>query len=383
MGGVTVGTMALIIVLSVFNGFDKVIKSLISSFDPDLKITLVEGKTFDPAEASKDFLFKLEGVSGISEVLEENTLVLYDKRQYIATMKGVDENYIKVTGIDSMIIDGSYVLEKNDRPYAVLGQGVAYFLRVGLTFTNPLILYVPQRTVEINLINPSEAFNKFAIYPSGIFSIEQEYDSKYIILPLNIVRDLLNYKEEVSALEIKITPGINPVKVQQTIKNQLGNKFEVKTRFEQNEVFYKIMKSEKWSIFMILTLILLIASFNIVGSLTMLIIDKRNDIATLSSLGADTNSIRKIFLFEGCLISITGSFIGIILGTAIAFIQEQFGLIRLGGSGSFVIDAYPVDIRILDIFLVWITVLFIGYLAALYPVRQISAKYMSDPEIKP
>ncbi len=382
VGGVMVGTMALVIVLSVFNGFDKVIKSLISSFDPDLKITISQGKRFNPADAQKDNLLHLEGVFGISEVLEENALLRYDERQYPATIKGVDENYIRVTGIDSMIIDGDFILERNDRPFAVLGQGIAYFLRVGLTFTNPLIIYVPERTGKINFINQTEAFKKYAIYPSGIFSIEQEYDAKYVILPIRVVRDLLKYTDEVTALEVKLNPDANPDKVKEDIKKLLGNSFEVKTRFEQNEVFYRIMKSEKWAIFMILTLILLVASFNIIGSLTMLIIDKKDDIATLGSLGANSALIKRIFLLEGWLISITGSFLGIILGTGIALIQEKFELIHLGGTGSFVIDAYPVDIQFTDIILVWITVLFIGYLSAIYPVRKISSEYLKKLEIR-
>jgi len=374
--------MALVIILSVFNGFDKLIKSLISSFDPDLKITVVEGKTFNPLEAQKDKLLLLDGVYSISEVLEDNTLLRYGENQYIATMKGVDENFTKVTGIDSMIIDGNFILEENNRAFAVIGQGVAYFLRVGLTFTNPLIIYVPERVGKINLANPSEAFNKFALYPSGVFSIEQEYDAKYVILPINIVRNLLKYDKEVTALEIKLEPFADVVKVQSDIRDLLGNKFDVKTRYQQNEVFYRIMKSEKWAIFMILTLILLVASFNIIGSLSMLIIDKKDDIATLRSLGANNSLIKRIFLFEGWLISLIGSFLGIILGTAISLIQERFGVIKLGGSGSFVIDAYPVHIQYNDIFLVWITVLLIGYLAAIYPVRKISSKYLKELKIK-
>ncbi len=377
-----VGTMALVIVLSVFNGFDKVIKSLISSFDPDLKITIVEGKTFNPSEAKCNMILQLDGVCCISEVLEENTLLRYDEHQYIATMKGVDENYTKVTGIDSMIIDGEFILERNSHSFAVLGQGVAYFLRVGLTFTNPLVIYVPERKGKINLVNPADAFNKLAIYPSGIFSIEQEYDAKYVILPIHVVRKLLNYDKEVTALEVKVNPDVDVEYVQKDLMNLLGTKFEVKTRFQQNEVFYKIMKSEKWAIFMILTLILLVASFNIIGSLTMLIIDKKDDIATLGSLGANYALIKRIFLLEGWLISITGSFFGIILGSGVALIQEKFGLIKLGGSGSFVIDAYPVDIQLTDILLIWITVLSIGYLAALYPVRKISKKYLKNLKIK-
>jgi lipoprotein-releasing system permease protein len=287
-----------------------------------------------------------------------------------------------VTGIDSMIIDGIFLLEQNNQSFAVLGQGVAYFLRVGLTFTNPLLVYVPERVGKINLSNPSDAFNKYALYPSGIFSIEQEYDAKFVILPIKVVRDLLKYNKEVTALEIKVNTGADVNEIQSIISNMLGDKFNIKTRYQQNELFYRIMKSEKWAIFFILTLILMVASFNIVGSLTMLIIDKRDDIATLRSLGADNALIKKIFLFEGWLISIIGSFLGIIMGTLVSIIQEKFGLIKLGGSGSFVIDAYPVHIQLTDILLVWLTVLTIGYLAAIYPVNKISSKYLKELNIK-
>ncbi|MCB8999454.1 MAG: ABC transporter permease [Bacteroidales bacterium] len=375
VGGVMVGTMALVIVLSVFNGFDKVIKSLINSFDPDLKISVIEGKVFDPADAQKSKILEIPGVSMISEVLEENALLKYDKRQYIATMKGVDENFIKTSGIDSMIVDGNYILEKEGHPYTVVGQGVAYSLRIGLNFINPLIIYVPERLGKINMANPTGAFRKFPVFPSGVFGIEQEYDAKYILLPLASVREILNYTSEVSALEIKLADGADEELVQKKIQEILPQNFEVKTRYQQNEMFYRIMKSEKWAIFLILTLILLVASFNIIGSLSMLIIDKQDDIQSLRNLGADSSTIRKIFLFEGWLISITGSFLGILLGTGISLIQEKFEVIKLAGSGSFVLDSYPVDIQVFDILLVWATVILIGFLAALYPVKKLSARY--------
>jgi lipoprotein-releasing system permease protein len=375
VGGVMVGTMALVIVLSVFNGFDKVIKSLINSFDPDLKITVVEGKVFDPSLAAKTKILEIPGVLFVSEVLEENALLRYDERQYIATMKGVDDAYIHTTGVDTMMVDGSFILEKDGRPFTVIGQGVAYSLKVGLSFINPLVIYVPERVGKINLANPTGAFRKFAVYPSGVFGIEQEYDAKYILLPIKNVREILDYTNEVSALEIKLKDGTDEEKIQSEIMKILPGNFEVKTRYQQNEMFYRIMKSEKWAIFMILTLILLVASFNIVGSLSMLIIDKQDDIISLRNLGADSAMIKKIFLLEGWLISLAGSFLGILAGTGIAWIQQKFEIIRLAGNGSFVLDVYPVDIQVFDILLVWLTVILIGFLAALYPVRKLSSKY--------
>jgi len=224
------------------------------------------------------------------------------------------------------------------------------------------------------MANPTGAFRKFPVYPSGVFGLEQESDAKYIILPIKNVREILDYTNEVSALEIKLKKGADEELVQRQIKDLLPPNFEVKTRYQQNEMFYRIMKSEKWAIFFILTLILLVASFNIVGSLSMLIIDKQDDIVSLRNLGADSGTIKKIFLFEGWLISITGSFLGILLGTGISLLQEKFEIISLAGSGSFVLDSYPVDIQVPDILLIWVTVVFIGFLAALYPVSKLSKK---------
>ena len=370
--GVAVGVSALVVILSVFNGFDQVIKSLINSFDPDIKIELVEGKTFFPEEASKEKIAGLEGVEAISEIFEDNALIRYDERQFIATLKGVDDAFIQITGVDTMMREGEFVLRKDNRPYAVVGQGVAYTLRIGLNFIQPLVFFVPKRTGEVSMANPVNSFNRSVVFPSGIFSIEQEYDSEYVLLPIEIVRELMEYPEEVTSLEVKIKDGQDKNLVQQEIKAITGDEFRVMNRYEQNEVFYRIMKSEKWATFLILTLILIIASFNIVGSLTMLIIDKKDDIITLRNLGANNRLIRNIFLTEGWLISIIGSAAGIILGTIISLAQEHLEIIKIGGSGTFIIDSYPVHYQFNDIILVWFTVLLIGYFAAYIPVRKIS-----------
>ena len=370
--GVSVGVMALVIVLSVFNGFDQVIRSLINSFDPDLKIVLKEGKSFLPEEAGKSKILALEGVENLSEIIEENALIRYDERQYIATLKGVDDNYAEITGIDTMMRDGNFLLKDGKNSYAVVGQGVAYSLRVGLTFIKPLVFYMPRRTGEISMINPSSSFNRAVIFPSGIFSIEQEYDSEYVLLPIQVMRDLLEYPGEVSSLEIKIKDGFDQQNVQNEVKLIAGDSFQVLNRYQQNEVFYKIMRSEKWATFLILTLILIISSFNIVGSLTMLIIDKKDDILTLRNLGANEALIKNIFLVEGRLISIIGSAIGIEAGSVFSLLQQHFGIIKIGGSGTFIIDSYPVDYQLPDILLVWITVLLIGFFAAYIPSQKIS-----------
>jgi lipoprotein-releasing system permease protein len=374
--GIAVGTAALVVVLSVFNGFDGVIKSLMSSFDPDLKISVYEGKSFLPSDVGKDLILPFEGVEAVSEVFEENALVRYDERQFIATLKGVDESFIDVTGIDTMMSDGEFKLMEKGKPYAVVGRGIAYSLHVGLNFIKPLIFYVPNRNASVNMSNPTAAINRIPVFPSGVFSIEQEYDSKYIILPISVVRELLEYTHEVTALEIKLSDKADKDEIQKKIENLVGNDFIVKNRFQQNEVFYRIMKSEKWATFLILTLILIIASFNITGSLSMLIIDKKNDIQILSNMGAGKILIRNIFVLEGWLISFIGSLAGVILGTVISLTQQYFEPVKIGGSGTFVIDAYPVLYRIDDILLVWLTVLFIGFFASYIPSRNISVNIL-------
>lgn len=378
--GVATGTMALVIVLSVFNGFDQVVKSLFSTFDPDIKISAIEGKTFVPDEGTIESLWQLPGVEAVSEVVEENVLLLYGDKQHIASIKGVDEAFELVTGLDSMIYEGSMMLKDRNRPYAVVGQGVAYSLRIGLNFVDPLFVYTIDRKSRINMSQPEESIRRDFIYPSGIFAIEQDYDSRYIITPIEFVRELMDYDREVSFLELKLDPQFHTEMVQHEIEATMGEGFHVKNRQQQNELFYRVMKSEKWAIFLILTFILVIASFNIIGSLSMLIIEKKKDIMTLRNMGANRRLIQRIFLVEGWLISVIGSMTGLFLGTVISWIQQRFGVIKLSGSGTFIIDAYPVRIEILDIALIWVTVLLIGLLAARYPVKQISRRYLQRIE---
>jgi len=378
--GITTGTMALVIVLSVFNGFDAVVKSLFNAFDPEIRISATEGKTFVPDPAVTRSLLELPGVAALSEVLEENVLLLYGDRQHIATIKGVDDAFREVSGLDSMVYDGAMKLKDQNRAYAVVGQGVGYKLGIGLSFIDPLWVYTIDRKAKINMSNPEESIRRDFLYPSGIFSIEQEIDSRYIITDIAFVRDLLSYDQEVSSLELRLHSHFPPDEVQQDIVNLLGEGMQVQNRQQQNELFYKVMRSEKWAIFLILSFILIIASFNIIGSLSMLIIEKKKDILTLRNMGAGKSLIKKIFLVEGWLISVIGSFTGLILGTTISWLQQRFGLIKLTGSGSFIIDAYPVHIELIDILLIWGTVLLIGFLAARYPVRQISRKYLAAIE---
>ncbi|HBF89466.1 MAG TPA: hypothetical protein DDX39_12570 [Bacteroidales bacterium] len=375
--GVTVGTTALIVILSVFNGFDSLITSLFNSFNPDLQITVKEGKTFVPDEAIFNQIKTHKAVHFYSETIEDNALLKHKDKQYIATIKGVSDNYVNMSGIDSMIVDGEFLLRDQNRDYALIGQGVAYYLSIGLNYVFPTIsIYVPKRKGSVSL-SPENAFNRNSIMPSGIFSIQQDFDSKYVIVPLDFARKLYDYTNEVSAIELKINDYKNVSKVQKEISQILGDKYKVKNRYEQNELLFKIMESEKWAIFLILSFILIIASFNVIGSLTMLIIDKKNDIFILRSLGADYQLIRRIFLFEGWMISFLGAVVGLLLGLFICFLQEKVGLIKLQGSGSFVIENYPVEVHYLDLFYVFATVMLIGFLASWYPVRYITKKFVA------
>lgn len=379
VAGVAVGTMSLIIVLSVFNGLEGLVSSIFNTFDPELKITVAAGKVFTPDSASLKRLSEVKGISAYSLTLEENALLRYGDRQYIAIIKGVDDNFTKVTSIDSSMWEGEFRLKtESNRPEAVIGVGVANYLGVNVNFITPLQIYVPKRTGSINL-NPENAFIKRYIFPSGVFEIEQEFDSKYVFIPLDFVRELLEYNTEISSIEIKTNGSEDIDMVQSSVKKIFGESFIVKNRLEQQEIFYKVMHSERLAIFIILTLILLIASFNIIGSLTMLIIEKERDIEILKSLGANNNLIRKIFIFEGWMISIIGAFAGIVLGYIICRLQQRLGLIKLN-SESLIMSAYPVTMKLRDFIIVPATVLLIGFWAAWYPVRFLTKKYLLKKE---
>jgi lipoprotein-releasing system permease protein len=376
VAGVTVGTMALIIVLSVFNGLESLVRSIFNTFDPDLKITPVAGKTFIPDSASLSLLSNINGVACYSLCVEENALLRYGEKQYVATIKGVDENYAQVTGIDSSMWDGGFILRSEQgRPYAVPGIGIANYLGMRVNFITPLNIYVPKRTGGTDL-NPEDAFIRNYILLSGIYQVEQEYDSKYVFIPIDFARELLEYKSEVTSLEIKFENDANESAVQKDVVRLFGKGFIVRNKYEQQEIFYKVMRSERIVIFFILTLILIIASFSIIGSLTMLIIEKERDIEILRSLGADNTLIRKIFIFEGWLISIIGAIAGILLGFAVCWIQQKYGILRLQ-SDSLIVNAYPVVMKIKDFIIVPVTVLVIGFWAAWYPVRFLTKKYLT------
>ncbi|MDX2414589.1 MAG: ABC transporter permease, partial [Bacteroidales bacterium] len=317
VAGVTVGTMALIIVLSVFNGLEDMVKSIFSTFDPDLEIRISEGKVFEPTSEHTKGLDALEGIAHWTMILEENALLRYDEKQYIATVKGVEDNYKYITDLDSDSImwDGEFTLKgENGRMYAVVGMGVAQNLGIGINFLSSINIYVPKRTGNVRNTDLSTAFKREFIFPSGIFAVEQDFDSRYIFVPIDLMRNLLEYDTEITAIEIKLDPGADTETVQEQVSTLFGLSFVVKNKYQQQEVFYKVMRSERLVIFLILSFILIIASFNVIGSLTMLIIEKEKDIAILRSMGANNTLIKRIFIFEGWLISIIGALGGLLIG---------------------------------------------------------------------
>ncbi|MFO7791241.1 MAG: FtsX-like permease family protein [Bacteroidales bacterium] len=376
--GVGVGTMALIVVMSIFNGFDDLLQSLYHSFDPDLRITAAEGKSFSPDSNTLSILESQPDILEFSQVIEENALLKYDDQQFIARLKGVDANYINVSGVDTMVTSGEFKLYEDGVPLAVAGQGVAYKLSLGINRHTPVKCFVPKRDAHFtgSFMDASNAINQKNVYVAGYFSIQQDFDNQYVIVPIAFARDIFGYDNELSAIEVKLKPDADDQQVKSDLQASLGNTFLIQDRYEQHALFYKIMSSEKWAVFLILTFILLIASFNVIGSLTMLILDKKEDIYILRSLGADNKTISRIFLIEGWLITAVGAVFGLLAGTALSWAQMEFGLIQLGGSGSFIIDAYPVILKGTDFVVVFFTVLLIGFLASWYPVRYITGKYL-------
>lgn len=380
VGGIIIATMALIIVLSVFNGFTGVIESFFSNFDPDIKITPVEGKMFDPVDYNLDKIKKMPDVVHYAEVIEEVAMLKYNNQQYPAIIKGVPPNYGAYTNIDTLIIDGKFILQDKGVDYAVVGQGVAYNLGIGLTFIDPIRIYVPKKGRQASF-NIASSINYSYIYPSGVFSVLEEIDSKYIIVPYKYASELFESQNLVSSVEIGLSTEANSKKIQKEIQNILGDNFSVKNKYQQHDLIYKTMKSEKWAAYLILVFILIIASFNVLSSLSMLIIDKKEDLFILKSMGANSNLTRKIFLFEGWFISIFGAIIGSILGLLVCWAQIKFEFITLPGAGSFVISAYPVKIVFFDVILVLGIVFITGFIASWYPVKFITQKFVLNENL--
>lgn len=378
--GVALATMALVCTLSVFNGFRDMVATFFTAFDPELKITLNEGKVFNPADAHYKELKQMAEVQVCTQTLEENAMVQYKDRQTTAIIKGVQENFEKLTSIDSILIgNGLFMLHDTIADYGVIGVELVSNLGCGIQFLDPLQVYVPKRDAPVDLVNPSNSFNMEYLYSPGVvFAVKQrKYDSQYIITSLPFARRLLNYTNEVSAIELKLTPNADVERTKAKIEKIVGSHFNVKNRYEQQEEVFQIMKIEKFISYLFLTFILMIACFNVIGSLSMLILDKKDDVGTLRSMGANDKVISRIFLFEGRLISVFGAIIGIVLGLTLCYLQQKYGLIQLGnGEDNFVVKAYPVSVHAWDIVAVFFTVIIVGFLSVWYPVRYLSRKML-------
>ena len=378
--GVAFATLALVCTLSVFNGFQDMVASFFTAFDPQLKITAREGKVFDGQDKRIREVCALPEVDVFTETLEENAMVQYKDRQAMVVLKGVEDNFEQLTAIDSILYGaGEFLLHDSIVNYGVMGVELVATLGTGLQFVDPLQVYLPKRNAKVNMANPGSSFSRDYLYSPGVvFAVnQQEYDGKYILTSLDFLRQLLDYTTEVSAMELKLKPDANISSIQSKIERMLGDNFVVQNRYQQQADVFRIMGIEKLISYLFLTFILMIACFNVIGSLYMLILDKKDDVMTLRSLGADDRLIARIFLFEGRLISLFGAGSGIVLGLILCFIQQKFGVISLGGGGgTFVVDAYPVSVHVGDVVLVFVTVLTVGFLSVWYPVRYLSKRLL-------
>lgn len=377
--GVALATLALVCTLSVFNGFQEMVAGFFTAFDPELKILPREGKVLDPLAEPFRRVRSLPQVEVWTETLEENAMVQYKDRQAMVVIKGVEDSFEQLTEIDSLLYGaGRFCLHDEVAEYGILGVELLSELGTGIQFVDPLQVYAPRRGVRVNLANPSAAFNRAYLFSPGVvFAVnQQKYDAGYILTSLAFARRLFGYETEASAVELKLRPGTDVESARRQIARLLGEGYVVQDRYEQQADVFRIMKIEKFISYLFLTFILLVACFNVIGSLSMLILDKRDDVATLRNLGADDRLVTRIFLFEGWLISCCGALAGIGLGLLLCLLQQRFGLVTLGGGENFVVDAYPVSVYATDLLLVLLTVMAVGFLSVWYPVRSLSRRLL-------
>lgn len=378
--GVAVATMALVVTLSVFNGFHDLVASFFTQLDPQLKVIPMKGKTVSSSDSVLLKIRQMKEVAVATECLEDQALVVYGNRQVMVRLKGVADNFDSLTHIREILEgDGEFELHAADLHYGIPGLGVAYQLGLGYRYQDPLKVYAPRREGQLNMANPTEGFVEDELYSPGVvFCMKQDkYDKNYILTSLAFTRQLFNQVGRLSSLELRLKPGCDPDNVKKQIKHLTGSRFHVYDRYEQQDDTFRIMKVEKLIAYVFLSFILVIACFNIIGSLSMLIIDKKNDIETLQHLGATDRQITRIFLAEGRMISVLGAVVGIILGLLLCWLQQQYGIVRLGDSeGSFVVDAYPVSVHLWDVVIIFITVLAVGFLSVWYPVHHFAKRLL-------
>ena len=369
---VAIPVMAMVILLSVFNGFEGLIKSMYRSFDPDIRITPVRGKVLPIDSLPRERFLAIDGVRDAAYALEDNAVFEYRDRQAFGTMCGVDSLYRQVVPLDSLRTEGVFQLQFGDFPEAYVGQGMAYALGIRVNLNSPISVYVPRRG-RVSPLLPYSFYKKQNIFPSGVFALEAEVDGKYVIVPLHFAQELLDYPGQASSVAIRLEADASPQRVQQQIGQWLGDDYKIQSRYQQKESFYRIMMYEKWGIYFIILLVLVIASFSLIGSLVMLIIEKRKDSQTLVTMGADTKLLRKIFVAEGMLIYLIGAGGGLLLGVALALAQQHFGFLKLSGE-TFLIDAYPVEVHPSDLAWVIVTFVSVSYLISVLTVRAMIPK---------
>ena len=377
--GVALATLAMVCTLSVFNGFQDMVATFFTAFDPQIKITSVKGKFFDGSEPVFSTIKSMPEIAVYSESVEDNAMVQYKGRQVMAVIKGVEDNFDKLTPIDSILFGrGELILHDEVADYAIPGLQLLSTLGTGIRFLDPLEVYAPKRGSRINMANPMSSFVSDELFSSGLtFTVNQEkYDASYILTSIQFARRLFQYTNEVTAINLRLASGADENTVIRKLEELLGSGYRIQNRYEQQADTFRIMEIEKLISYVFLTFILMIACFNVIGSLSMLIIDKKNDVQTLRNLGASDNQIVRIFLFEGRMISFIGAVSGVVLGLVLCLIQQEYGVISLGSSGSFVVDAYPVSVHIWDIVLVFVTVLVVGFVSVWYPVRYLSRRLL-------
>ena len=381
MAGVVVATMALIIVLSVFNGFHDLVATFFTQFDPQLKVVPVEGKDAPSDDPVLTEIRQLPEVDVATESVEEMALAIYEGHQAMVTVKGVDDNFTELTHINEIVYgDGEFQLHAADLEYGTLGIRLAQELGTGARFGNYLHVYAPRREGQLDLSNPQDGFVVDSlISPGVVFATRQgKYDKSYILAPIGFARRLFEQQGMLTSLELRLKAGSDLEAVKKRMRSIANGKYKVLDRFEQQADTFKIMQIEKFIAYIFLTFILIVACFNIIGSLSMLIIDKREDVVTLRNLGANDRQISSIFLFEGRLIVAIGAIVGVALGLLLCWLQQRFGLVGMGGSsGMFVVNAYPVSVHYQDVLLVFFTVLVVGSVAVWYPVQHFSRRLLN------
>lgn len=383
VAGITLATIAMVCTLSVFNGFKMLVAEQFTAFDPEIKITAERGKTFDASSEAVRKIKELPELMVATECVEDKVMIQYNGRQVMATIKGVEDNFSKLTEIEKVLIgNGTFKLHDNTVDYATPGIELTGMLNCGLYHTTPLEIFAPKRGKKVSMANPASNFRKGHLYASGkTFIVNQpKYDSNYILTSIAFARDIFDRDStEVSSLELKSKKGTDTEKLKNKIKGILGDEFRVEDRYEQQADVFRIMTIEKFISYLFLSFILLIACFNVIGSLSMLILDKKKDMDTLRSLGANDKTISGIFIVEGSMVSILGAFLGIVLGVIACLIQEKYGIISFGNTtGSFIIDSYPVNIIAKDVVVVFLTVIAVGLLAMAIPVNYLTKRLLSN-----